>query len=173
MNIYKWNYHDQKIQQKHTSNILNRCFNLIGSHQQYIPWFPPLEIKSASPECRNRTSTNGPPVHATQKRPKSTSHGKKVRPHDLMRPRFVLLMSPNKVETPLQCSVCHRWVFAGFSCHGNLINIISIHLIIYIYIYIYIYVYIFKKIVCSELDSFKCCYPNVFVQNISHLFAHS
>ena len=40
-------------------------------------------------------------------------------------------MRPNKVETTVQCSVCHMWVFAGFSGHGNLINIISI--IIYIY----------------------------------------
>ena len=52
-------------------------------------------------------------------------------------------MRPNKVEIAVQCSVCHMWVFAGFSCHGNLIDIISIPLIIYIYIYIYIYITIF------------------------------
>ena len=46
-------------------------------------------------------------------------------------------MRPNKVETAVQCSVCRMWVFAGFSGRGNLINIISIPLIIYIYIYIY------------------------------------
>ena len=51
--------------------------------------------------------------------------------------QYALLMRPNKVETAVQCSVCHMWVFAGFSGHGNLINIISIPLIIYIYIYIY------------------------------------
>ena len=32
-------------------------------------------------------------------------------------------------DTAVQCSVCRMWVFAGFSGHGNLINI-------YIYIYI-------------------------------------
>ena len=31
-------------------------------------------------------------------------------------------MRPNKIETAVQCSVCRMWVFAGFSGHGNLIN---------------------------------------------------
>ena len=40
-------------------------------------------------------------------------------------------MRPNKVETAVQCSVCHMQVFAGFSCHGN-------SMIIYIRFYDYI-----------------------------------
>ena len=45
---------------------LNSCFDLIGFHQQCIPGSPPLEVEPATPECRNRNSTSGPPVHATQ-----------------------------------------------------------------------------------------------------------
>ena len=51
-----------------TYGTLNSCFDLTGSHQQCIPRSPPLEIELATWECRNRTSTNGPPVHATHKR---------------------------------------------------------------------------------------------------------
>ena len=32
-------------------------------------------------------------------------------------------MRPDKVETAVQCSVCRMLVLAGFSAHGNLINI--------------------------------------------------
>ena len=82
-----------------TYGTLNSCFDLIGSHQQ---WSPPLEIKLATPECRNRISTNGLSLLATHKR----------------------------------CQINQSWC-AGFSGYGNLINIISIPLIIYIYIYIF------------------------------------
>ena len=43
-----------------TYGTLNSCFDLIGSHQHCIPISPPLEIEPATPECRNRTSTNVP-----------------------------------------------------------------------------------------------------------------
>ena len=53
----------------HASNgTLNSCFDLIGSHQQCVPYSPPLKIEPATPECRNKTSTNGPPIHATHMR---------------------------------------------------------------------------------------------------------
>ena len=74
------------------------------------------------------------------------------------RSRCALLMRPNKVETAVQCSVCHMQVFAGFSCHGNskitsippfkknIYNYIYIYVCVYIYIYIYIYIpYKFSK----------------------------
>ena len=47
----------------------------------------------------------------------------------LWKSRYALQMRPNKVETAVQCSVCHKYVFAGFSSHDNS-NI-------YIYIYIH------------------------------------
>ena len=34
---------------------LDGCFDLIKSHQQCIPWSPPLEIKPATTECRAET----------------------------------------------------------------------------------------------------------------------
>ena len=40
-----------------TYGTLNSCLDLIGSYQQSILRSKPLEIKPATPECRNRTST--------------------------------------------------------------------------------------------------------------------
>ena len=37
------------------TETLDCCFNLIRSHQQCIPWFPPLEIEPATTECRAKT----------------------------------------------------------------------------------------------------------------------
>ena len=48
-----------------TYGTLNSCFDLIGSHQQFIPHSSPLEIEPATLESRNRTSTDGPPIHVT------------------------------------------------------------------------------------------------------------
>ena len=119
-----------------TYRTLNSCFDLIGSHQQCIPWSPPLEIEPATSECRNRTSTNrlcvawtgGPLVEVRFLHSgvagsifSGGDHGMK------------LLMRPNKVKTAVQCSVCRMWVFARFSSHDNLINI-------YIYIWVCMYV---------------------------------
>ena len=67
-------------------------------------------------------------------------------------------MRPNKVKTAVECSVCCMWMFAGFSGHGNLINIISIPLS-YIYIYIYICVCV---CVC---EWFLCVCPSVWFWN--------
>ena len=52
------NYHNQKIQSKHCAQHrepLDSYFDLIRSHQQCIPWSPPLEIKPAITECRAET----------------------------------------------------------------------------------------------------------------------
>ena len=43
-NTYAW----------HTET-LNNCFDLIRSHQQCIPWSPPLEIEPANTDCRAKT----------------------------------------------------------------------------------------------------------------------
>ena len=51
-----------------TYGALNSCFDLIRSHQQCIPWSPPLEIKATNAVCRSQNSTTGPLVHATYKR---------------------------------------------------------------------------------------------------------
>ena len=55
-------------------------------------------------------------------------------------------MRPNNIETADQCSVCHMEVLAGFSSHGNSINIIQFLYSNVIYIYIYIYIYIHMHI---------------------------
>ena len=39
---------------EHTET-LDSCFDLISSHQQHIPWPPPLEIEPATTECRAET----------------------------------------------------------------------------------------------------------------------
>ena len=75
------------------------------------------------------------------------------------RSRYALLMRSIKVETAVQWSVCRMHVFAVFSSHGNLINLISIplslSLSLSIYIYIYIYVYILKSVYLSSKLLFK------------------
>ena len=54
---YQLNYHDQKIWQTLTwhRETLDCCFDLIRSHQQCIPWSPPLEIKPVTIDCRAKT----------------------------------------------------------------------------------------------------------------------
>ena len=39
---------------QHTET-LNSCFDLIRSHQQCIPWSPPLEIEPATTDCKAET----------------------------------------------------------------------------------------------------------------------
>ena len=39
---------------RHTEKLAS-CFDLIRSHQQCIPWSPPLEIESATTDCRAKT----------------------------------------------------------------------------------------------------------------------
>ena len=65
-----------------------------------------------------------------------------------------MLMRPNKVETAVQYSVCCMEVLAGFSSHGNSINIIPFLYsnVIYVYIYIYIYIYIMGVTVVQQND---------------------
>ena len=43
-----------------TYGTLNSCFDLIGCHQQCIPWYPPLEIEPVTTECRDETLQLGP-----------------------------------------------------------------------------------------------------------------
>ena len=70
-----------------TYGTLNSCFDLIGSHQQCIPWSPPLEIEPTITECRGRNSTPGPSAQATHKR----CHVGNAWPLNLMSWRYVFL----------------------------------------------------------------------------------
>ena len=57
----KLNYHDQKIQQTLARDILDSCFDVIRTHQQYITWSPPpLEIKPVTTECKAETLPQPP-----------------------------------------------------------------------------------------------------------------
>ena len=55
---------------------LNSCFDLIGSHQQCIPWSPSLEINPATTKCRIKTVQLGYWTISHISNAKSTSHGK-------------------------------------------------------------------------------------------------
>ena len=58
----------------HTTNgTLNCCFDLIGSHQQCIPWTPPLEIEPATTETQTLSLGYQFMPHISDA--KSTSHG--------------------------------------------------------------------------------------------------
>ena len=48
------------------TEALDRCFNLIRSHQQCIQWFPPLDIEPATTECRTESLTLTINSHRTQ-----------------------------------------------------------------------------------------------------------
>ena len=46
-----WPENPANTYSRHTET-LDSCFNLIRSHQQCIPWSPPLEIEAATTDCR-------------------------------------------------------------------------------------------------------------------------
>ena len=56
------------------TETLDSCFDLIRSHQQYIPWSPPLEIEPTTTECKAETLSliHQPTSHTSG--PKLTSH---------------------------------------------------------------------------------------------------
>ena len=49
-----WHENPANTYARHTET-LDSCFNLIRSHQQCIPWSPPLEIKPATTDCSAET----------------------------------------------------------------------------------------------------------------------
>ena len=57
------------------TETLDSFFDLIRSHQQHIPWSPPLDIKPAITECSAETLplSQQPTSHTSDT--KSTSHG--------------------------------------------------------------------------------------------------
>ena len=72
--------------------------------------------------------------------------------------------TPDKVETAVQCSVCHMEVLTRFSSHGNSIDI-----------YIYIYIYIFTRFLCLMayrhlFISHLCRRKVVVLFNTFHIF---
>ena len=50
---------------RHTET-LDSCFDLIRSHQECIPWSPPLEVKPATTDCRAEKLYNWPSGHIAQ-----------------------------------------------------------------------------------------------------------
>ena len=106
-----------------TYGALNSCFDHSRFPQQCTPWYPPLEIEWTTTVCRSQNSTTGPLVHATYKWYRIN---KLVNSESLIRcrvsasvccgcwfdlqgwrSRCALMTRPNKVETAVQCSVCH------------------------------------------------------------------
>ena len=59
---------------RHTET-LDCCFNLIRSHQQYIPWSPPLEIKLETTDCKAETLPLSHQFISHTSDAKLTSHG--------------------------------------------------------------------------------------------------
>ena len=62
---------------QHTET-LDRCFDLIRSHQQCIPWSSPLEIKPVTTECRAETLPLSPRSTSHTSDARLTSHGECV-----------------------------------------------------------------------------------------------
>ena len=106
---------------RHTET-LDSCFDHIWSHQQCIPWSPPLEIKPVTTDCRAETLQLSHQSISHTSDAKLTSHGICVR-YELLaqllsfgsaicdrwfnlhwgRSLYTLLMRPNKIKTTVKC----------------------------------------------------------------------
>ena len=60
------------------TETLDCCFDFIRSHQQYIPWSPPLEIEPATTECRAETLPLSHQSESHTSDAKSTNHGNRT-----------------------------------------------------------------------------------------------